>query len=109
MARAAALPSLIPLTPLTANSHRGCNRPVGERPHRGERPARGGSAMAVNFTAIGKVAGLGSAPDLSAFSALVHVISGAIHKSFLRLRIGDGAFPKSARMRQNAPFDGAIH
>jgi hypothetical protein len=65
--------------------------------------------MAVDYTAIRKVAGVGPAPTLSAFSAMVHMISGASHKSFLKLGIGDGAFPKSAKMRQKSPFDGAIH
>jgi hypothetical protein len=49
------------------------------------------------------------ASNLSAFSAMVHMISGASHKLFLRLGIGDGAFPESAKMRQKAPFDRAIH
>jgi hypothetical protein len=45
------------------------------------------------------VAGLDAAPNLSAFSAMVHMISGASHKLFLSLGIGDGAFPKSAKKR----------
>jgi hypothetical protein len=49
------------------------------------------------------------ASNLSAFSAMVHMISGASHKLVLRLGLGDGAFPKRANMRQKAPFDGAIH
>ena len=65
--------------------------------------------MPANYTAIRKVAGVVAAPNLSAFSAMVHMISGASHKLFLRLGIGDGAFPKSAKMRQKAPFDGAFH
>jgi hypothetical protein len=65
--------------------------------------------MPANYTAIRKVAGVVAAPNLSAFSVMVHMISGASHKLFLRLGIGDGAFPKSAKMRQKAPFDGAIH
>jgi hypothetical protein len=50
------------------------------------------------------VAGLDAAPNLSAFSAMVHMISGDSHKLFLSLGIGDGAFPKSAKKRQKAPF-----
>jgi hypothetical protein len=62
------------------------------------------------YTAIWSVAGFDAAPNLSAFSAMVHIISGASHKLFLRLVIGDGAFPKSAKMRQKAPLrSGAIH
>ena len=60
--------------------------------------------MAVDSMAIRKVAGLGSAPDLSAFSAMVHIISADRYKLFLRLGIGDGALPKCAEMRQKAPF-----
>jgi len=40
---------------------------------------------------------------------MVQISSGTSHKLILRLRIGDGAFPRSVKMRQNAPFDGAIH
>jgi hypothetical protein len=51
------------------------------------------------------VAGLDAAPNLSAFSAMVHIISGASHKLFVGLGIGDETFPKSAKMRQKAPFE----
>ena len=60
--------------------------------------------MAVDYMAIRMVTGVGAPPNLSAFSAMVQMISGASHKLFLRLGIGDGAFPKSAKMRQIAPF-----
>jgi hypothetical protein len=60
--------------------------------------------MAVNSAEIRKVPGLSAAPDLSTFSATVHIISGASYKLFLRLGIGDGAFARSAKMRQKAPF-----
>jgi hypothetical protein len=38
------------------------------------------------------VIGVGAAPNLSAFSTMVQMISGASHKLFLGLEIGDGAF-----------------
>jgi hypothetical protein len=49
--------------------------------------------MANNYTAIRNFAGIGAARNLSAFSSMVHMISGASYKLFLRLGIGDGAFP----------------
>jgi hypothetical protein len=62
-----------------------------------------------NPIAIRKVAGLGFASSLSAFSAMVQMISAKRYKLLLRLEIGDGALPKSAKKRQKAPFGGAIH
>ena len=67
-----------------------------------------GGTTAVNYRAIRQVVGLGTAPNLSASSAMVHMTSGASHKLCLQLGIGDGAFRKSAKMRQKAPFGGAI-
>ena len=66
--------------------------------------SQGGTTMSVNYTAIRKVTGRGSSPDLSAFSAMVHIISGASHKLFLRLRIGDGAFPKAPKCARKRHF-----
>jgi hypothetical protein len=40
---------------------------------------------------------------------MVHMSSSASHKFFLRVGIGDGAFQKSAKMRQKAPFGGTIY
>jgi hypothetical protein len=82
---------------------------LGKHVHGGERPSQGGCTAVVDSTAIRRVAGLGSAPNLSAFSAMVHLRPEDRYKLFLRLGIGDGAFPKSAKMRQKAPFGGAIH
>ena len=45
----------------------------------------------------------------SAFLTMVHISSAERYKLFLRFGIGDGAFAKSAKMRQKAPFAGAIH
>ena len=39
---------------------------------------------------------------------LVHMSPKDRYKLLLRLGLGDGAFPKSAKMRQKAPFDDAI-
>jgi hypothetical protein len=52
----------------------------------------------------GMFEGLGIAPVFPPFSAMVHIFSRDRHKLCLRLGIGDGAFPKSAKMRQKAPF-----
>ncbi len=60
--------------------------------------------MAVDSMAIRKAKGIGTAPALSTFSAIVHNNSADRCKLFLRLGIGDGAFPKSAKKRQITPF-----
>jgi hypothetical protein len=104
MARAAALSSLIPLASLSANLQFGYFQSIGARLKGDERPVHGGSTMAVKYTANRNVAGLGTAPALSAFSAMVHIISADRYKLLLRLGLGDGALPKSAKMRQKAPF-----
>jgi hypothetical protein len=53
--------------------------------------------MAVDYMAIRKVGGLGSAP---AFSTMVQMRSENHYKLLRRLGLGDGAFPKGAKMRQ---------
>jgi hypothetical protein len=82
----------------------GRTEPLGMCLQGGEHPAKCDCTTVVDSIAIRKVAGLGSAHDLSSFSAVVHIISADCYKLFLRLGIGDGAFPKSAKMRQKAPF-----
>ncbi len=72
-----------------------------------KRPAQGGMTMAVDSMAIRKAAGIGTATALSTFSAIVHNNSADRCKLFLRLGIGDGTFPESAKKRQKAPFGGA--
>ena len=57
-----------------------------------------------HFIANRRVAGLRFASDLSGFFAMVEVRLAGRYKLFLRLGIGDGTFPKSAKMRQKAPF-----
>jgi hypothetical protein len=88
--------------------HDGCTQPLNQRLQGGERPVQCGLTMAVDYTAIRKVTGLGTTPALSDLSAMVHMSSIDRYKLFLRLGIGDGTFPKSAKMRQKAPFGGAI-
>jgi hypothetical protein len=82
----------------------GRTQPLGQRLQVGEQPAHGGLTMAVDFKASRKIASPGTAPALSEFSAMVHIFSSDRYKLSLRLGIGDGAFPKSAKMRQKAPF-----
>ncbi len=67
-----------------------------------QRPAQRGMTMAVDSMAIRKVTGVGTATALSTFSAIVHNNSADRCKLFLRLGIGDGAFPESAKKRHLA-------
>jgi hypothetical protein len=88
------------------HAHDGRTRPLGQRVQGGEQPAHDGLTTAVDFNANRKIAGLGTAPTLSAFSAMVHINTADRYKLFLRLGIGDGAFPRSAKKRHLA---GAIY
>ncbi len=81
IARAAAMQSLIPLASLDAINS----------------AAQGGMTMAVDSMAIRQATGIGTAAALTTFSAIVHNNSADRCKLFLRLGIGDGAFPESAK------------
>jgi hypothetical protein len=88
------------------HEHDGSAKPLGKRASRGRAPRRRSHDLVVNTMAIRQFTALGFEP---AFSAAVHKISADRYKLFVRLGIGDGAFPKSAKMRQKAPFGGEIH
>ena len=73
-------------------------------PKGAKRATQDRTTIAVDSIANRRVAGLRFASDLSGFFAMVEVRLAGRYKLFLRLGIGDGTFPRSAKMRQKAPF-----